>query len=57
MAQLSSNTDGIINKLVTVFARDCGTQTVDNSKIGSSRPQSPLRYDVGAAPAGAIKKS
>ena len=47
-AQLTFNTDGIINKLVTVFAGDCTVKTVDNSVINTPRPQSPLRYDIGA---------
>jgi len=49
------NTDSIIKKLVKVFALAPAPMTIDRNKNNTQRPQSPLRYDVGAPPTNAIK--
>ena len=56
MAQLTSNTDNKGQLFVTVFAGICSTKTINYYVIKSPRPQSPLRCDIGAPPAGVFKK-
>jgi hypothetical protein len=52
MEQLTSNTDNKVKKLVTVFAYAFCTNDNLKSEISTPRPQSPLRCDIGASPAG-----
>ena len=56
MAQLTSNTDNKGQLFVTVFAGISATKTINYYVIKSPRPQSSLRFDIGAPPAGVFNK-
>ena len=56
MAQLTSNTDGRVNKLVMFFAKASLPSRQDTAGGQTRRPRSPLRFDTGALPASAVNK-
>jgi len=56
MAQLTSNTDNKVKKLVIFFAFYSLPSRQETAGGQTRRPRSPLRFDTGALPAGAVNK-
>jgi hypothetical protein len=56
MAQLTSNTDNKVKKLVMFFAGDTLPSRHETARGKTQRPRSPLRFDTGALPASAVNK-